>query len=260
MTTPPTMEDQLHLFSAGSMNNDKFKNLWVQGAALFIPQLNRLLDLADAPFNVVSIDEFQNNCIELGNTFVRNRTDKAGYHYHILYSYIINRLGGQNAKINLLEIGMGTNNEDLVSSMGWNGRPGASLYAFREYLPNAMLYGCDIDRAILVDSERIKTCYVDQMDATTFDQMVQYFGESTKYDLIIDDGLHSMGANFNTLLFALEHVADNGWIVIEDIQTHHRTNWRAIDYIMNSELMKTRFETFRVQSSGGFMYVVHKIG
>jgi hypothetical protein len=255
------MEDQLHLFSAGSMNNEKFKNLWVQGAAMFIPQLNRLLDFAEAPYDIVSIDHFQNDCAHLGNLFANHRSDKSTTNnYHILYSYIINRLGGPDAKINLLEIGMGTNNQDLVSSMGWDGRPGASLYAFRDYLPNAAVYGCDIDRAILVDSERIKTCYVDQMDAATFDQMSRYFGESIKYDLIIDDGLHSIGANFNTLLFALERVADNGWIVIEDIEVKHRTNWRAIDFIMNSDSMKTRFETFRVQSRCGFMYVVHKVG
>jgi hypothetical protein len=255
------MEDQLHLFSAGSMNNEKFKNLWVQGAAMFIPQLNRLLDFAEAPYDIVSIDHFQNDCAHLGNLFANHRSDKSTSHnYHILYSYIINRLGGPDAKINLLEIGMGTNNQDLVSSMGWDGRPGASLYAFRDYLPNAAIYGCDIDRAILVDSDRIKTCYVDQMDSLTFDKMSRYFGESIKYDLIIDDGLHSIGANFNTLLFALERVTDNGWIVIEDIEVKHRTNWRAIDFIMNSDSMKTRFETFRVQSRCGFMYVVHKVG
>jgi len=243
------------------MNNEKFKNLWVQGAAMFIPQLNRLLDHTGTPFDIVPIEDFQNDCAHLGNLFANHRSDKSTTNnYHILYSYIIQRLGGPQAKINLLEIGMGTNNQDLVSSMGWDGRPGASLYAFRDYLPNAAIYGCDIDRAILVDSDRIKTCYVDQLDTATFDAMSQYFGESVKYDLIIDDGLHSIGANFNTLLFALDHVADDGWIVIEDIERKHRTNWRTIDFIMNSESMKARFETFRVQSRGGFMYVVHKVG
>ena len=117
------MEDQLHLFSAGSMNNEKFKNLWVQGAAMFIPQLNRLLDFAGAPFDVVPIEHFQNDCTHLGNLFASHRSDKSTSHnYHILYSYVINRLGGPQAKINLLEIGMGTNNQDLVSSMGWDGR------------------------------------------------------------------------------------------------------------------------------------------
>ena len=44
---------------------------------------------------------------------------------------------------------MGTNNPNLVSTMGSSGRPGASLYAFKEYLPNAIIYGADIDKDIL---------------------------------------------------------------------------------------------------------------
>jgi hypothetical protein len=36
------MEEELHLFSSGSCNNEKYKNLWVKGASLFIPQLNKL--------------------------------------------------------------------------------------------------------------------------------------------------------------------------------------------------------------------------
>lgn len=87
--------------------------------------------------------------------------------------------------------------------MGSSARPGASLYAFKEYLPNANIYGCDIDKDILFENEGIKTCFVDQLDSTTFENISNSFGK-IKYDLIIDDGLHSIGANLNTLLFALK--------------------------------------------------------
>jgi hypothetical protein len=252
------MEDQLHLFSAGSMNNEAHKYLWVKGAALFIPQLNRLLNFTRHQMNIFQMEHFQNDCTTLGNLFESHRSDKSTTHnYHIKYSYIINQLGGPNAKINLLEIGLGTNNQDLISSMGWNGNPGASLYAFRDYLPNANIYGCDIDRAILFESDRIKTCYVDQMEATTFDGVSEQFGKDIKYDLIIDDGLHSICANLNTLLFALDHVADNGWIVIEDVQKCHITNWNTIDFILSSI---PEFKCYSAQSkSGGYMYIIHKL-
>ena len=66
------------------------------------------------------------------------------------------------------------------------GRPGASLYAFKQYLPNANIYGADIDKNILFNEERINTCYVDQLDIKTFDNIKNTFG-NIKYDLIIVD-------------------------------------------------------------------------
>ena len=52
--------------------------------------------------------------------------------------------------INILEIGLGTNNPILVSTMGSNGRPGASLYSFREYLPKSNIYGADVDKKYFI--------------------------------------------------------------------------------------------------------------
>jgi hypothetical protein len=79
-----------------------------------------------------------------------NKSDKSNpNNYYILYSYIINRLGGRDAHLDTLEIGIGTNNPALVSNMGVNGRPGASLYAFKEYLTNSTIHGADVDKDIL---------------------------------------------------------------------------------------------------------------
>lgn len=50
--------DELHLFSAGSCNDEKYKNLWVKGASLFIPQLNKLLTHTNYKFNIVKIENF----------------------------------------------------------------------------------------------------------------------------------------------------------------------------------------------------------
>ena len=155
------------MFSAGSANDSKNTHLWVKGAALFIPQINKILEETNYKFEIMDIRDFNNsNSINLGNILEKNRSDKSTSHnYHILYSHIFNNIG---ENINILEIGLGTNNPDLVSSMGVNGRPGASLYSFRDYLPNANIYGADIDRDILFESERIKSCFVDQLDITPF--------------------------------------------------------------------------------------------
>ena len=38
--------------------------------------------------------------------------------------------------------------------MGKNGTPGASLKAFKEYLPNTNLYGADVDKDILFERRK----------------------------------------------------------------------------------------------------------
>jgi len=245
--------DILHLFSANSANDELNKDLWLIGASLFIPQINKLLEYTSYEFNILDIENFNNeNVTNLGNILANNQSDKSTCHnYHIMYSFIFNKL---SANINILEIGLGTNNPNLVSTMHSWGRPGASLYAFREYLPNANIYGADIDKDILFESDRIKTCYVDQLDSTSFENISNNFG-NIKYDLIIDDGLHSIGANFNTLLFALNSVNDNGWIVIEDIRIIE--NWKSIDFILNST---NKYKTYIIKTSGSaYLYVINKL-
>jgi len=248
--------EPLYLFSANSANENSCKNLRLVGASLFIPQLNNLLDShSDYDFKIIDIENFQNDCSVLGNIFENNKSDKSTSHnYHIVYSFILNKLG-VNKNLNILEIGLGTNNPSLISTMGSGGRPGASLYSFREYLPNSNIYGCDIDKQILFQSDRIKTCFVDQLKMQTFDDVSKNFG-NIKYDLIIDDGLHSIGANFNTLLFALNNINENGWIVIEDISINHVENWKIIDYVIKNN---NKFKTYIVKTKITYLYLVNRL-
>lgn len=245
--------DAFKLFSAGSANDDKNKDLWVKGASLFLPQINSLTKYTNFTRNIINISEFDNDCDKLGTLYDIYGSDKGRSHnYHIVYSFIFNKLG-VNSKLNVLEIGLGTNNPELVSSMGSDGKPGASLYALRDYLPNASIYGADIDKDILFESERIKTTYVDQLAMNTFDELSKTFG-GIYYDLIIDDGLHSIGANLNTLLFALGRIKTNGWIVIEDI--HIIDNWKAIDCLLSSS---KNFKTYIVKTRIAHLYIVNKL-
>lgn len=251
-------------FGAASMNDTENSHLWVEGATQFIPSLNKLLDKAEVDMPIINVNSFDNdNMYILGDILMNHKSDKSTTHnYNILYSHILNELG-KDKKINLLEIGLGTNNPNLVSSMGVEGRPGASIYAFREYLPNAQIYGADIDKDILFQDDRIKTAFVDQMRPETFQTMLESFGDVPKFDFIIDDGLHSIAANFNTLLFALDNLNVGGWFVVEDIGETMVDNWRVIDNIIKN--MKT-YQTMMVKTTGGyyyqntsFVYVVKKV-
>ena len=68
---------------------------------------------------------------------------------------------------NVFECGLGTNNPELPSSMGTSGQPGASLRVWRDFFPNAMIFGGDIDSDVLFEEHRIKTFYIDQLNPET---------------------------------------------------------------------------------------------
>lgn len=242
-------------FSNCSANDHKNQHLWVKGASILYTQLNSLINFNNYVPNIVNISNYNNeHSNNLAVCLNKYRSDKANSHnYHILYSYIFDKLGRENT-LNLLEIGLGTNNPNLVSSMGNNGNPGASLYAWEEYLPNSNIYGADIDREILFNKGRIITHYVDQMEISTYNKLQENF--NVKYDIIIDDGLHSTAAQFNTLLFALENIKDGGYIIIEDIWKKITDNWYTMDYILRQN---PHFTVQIVEASLSNLFVIHKL-
>jgi hypothetical protein len=122
-------------------------------------------------------------------------SDKSTKHnYHLAYSSILAQK--KNLPIYIFEIGLGTNNIDVMSNMGTYGRPGASLRAFRDMYPEATVFGADIDKRILFSEERIATYFVDQTDMATLNELKNQFA-NIRFDLIIDDGLHNSHANLN---------------------------------------------------------------
>jgi len=177
-------------------------------------------------------------------------SDKATVHdYHLLYGAI---LRDRDAIAKILEIGLGTNNTDIVSNMGENGRPGASLRAFRDFCPSAMIYGADIDRNILFAEERIETRFVDQSDTASLDELSANLPGD--FDLIIDDGLHAPDANLATLRFGMAKVRIGGWVVIEDINPGQAAFWQVV-----AALVPGNFEKFLVKSRHSYLFVVRRL-
>ena len=239
-------------FNAASSNTYENKHLWVLSASIFPNQINNLLKFSNLnKIKIVNINSLKNDPNELKllkSIFDKNKTDKSnGHNYHIIYNYVLNIIG-RNTNINLLEIGIGTNNPSVVSTMGIDGIPGASLRSFKEYLPNSNIFGADIDKDILFTEDRINT--------SSFLKLNNNF-DNIKYDIIIDDGLHSLSANLNTLLFGLENININGWIIIEDICKSQINNWNIIDSILNTN---DKYETFMVDTNmWSWVYVVKRI-
>ncbi|MCW2738724.1 hypothetical protein [Nocardioides sp.] len=176
-------------------------------------------------------------------------SDKSTDHdYHLVYAHILETLPSGSS---VLEVGLGTNNESIVSTMGHHGHPGASLRAFRDYLPTSAVHGADIDREILFTEERITTFWVDQ----TSDASVRALEAQLPDDLhlIVDDGLHSPNANLQVLMLALRVMPVQGWLVIEDIIPAAEDFWRLV-----AAVLPERYETTLVRAKGGDMFVVRR--
>ena len=100
--------------------------------------------------------------------------------------------------------------------MGESGQPGASLRMWRDYFPNAQIVGVDIDADILFEESRITTAQLDQTDPTSIAQFKETQGDS-KFDIIIDDGLHTFNAAKTLFEGFFDLLADDGVYIIEDM-------------------------------------------
>jgi hypothetical protein len=100
--------------------------------------------------------------------------------------------------------------------MGSKGKPGASLRVWRDYFPNALVYGADIDETVLFQEERIQTLSVDQLNPDSIREMWRRAGVGD-FDLMVDDGLHTFEAGRTLFLNSNNKLARNGIYVIEDV-------------------------------------------
>ena len=118
----------------------------------------------------------------------KHGSDKGRAHnYSTVYSALFK--GKYDQPLRILELGLGTNNPALPSTMGVFGVPGASHRGWRELFPHALVYGADIDRGILFQEDRIKTFYCNQLDQSSIRELWSYPDLQAGVDIIIEDGL-----------------------------------------------------------------------
>jgi hypothetical protein len=177
---------------------------------------------------------------DLADLFNKYGSDKSVRHnYHVIYGSLLRR----NEPVSILEIGLGTNNPKVPSTMGIQGKPGAAERAFRDWAPQSMIYGADVDRGILFAEERIQTYFVDQTKPETLEELGK---KLPPLDLVIDDGLHFPSTNMNTINFALPLLKEDGVIVVEDIVTEYLPFWHvavaALSHRIDCELVQMKSE------------------
>ena len=113
----------------------------------------------------------------------------------------------KDQEINILEVGV------------FNGH---STEAFHEFLPKANLYGLDIfvrtKATDLPCYKKDRTDYIkgSSIEPSVTSQIIKKFG-NIKFDIIIDDGLHTPQANKMTFRYLSPFLKEDGVFFIEDV-------------------------------------------
>ena len=136
---------------------------------------------------------------------------KGRHNYTIYYEKLFQPI--KNKINSFCEIGLGTNNPHIKSTMGVNGISCASVKGWERYFPKAQIYGGDIDTNILINQNRIKCFHIDMRSKNSIKDFWKNI--PNKMDIILDDGLHEFDAN--VLLFENSFDKFKYYYIIEDI-------------------------------------------
>ena len=131
---------------------------------------------------------------------VRHGSDKAAHGFCAFYHRLLESRREQVAKA--LEIGVLT---------------GASLRMWRDYLPHAVIHGIDLPGNSIPDEDRLTVHAGDQASRRSLNELVLRTGSD--FDLIVDDGGHTMEQQQVSLGFLFAHLRPGGLYVIEDLHT-----------------------------------------
>lgn len=174
-----------------------------------------------------TLDDYIPYKTDLDKLFLKYGSDKGGFvkskylgwfphSYGNIYDNLFFR--HRNKKLNFLEVGVGSSDMNIKSSLPTNSKTGASLRAFKDYFNKANIFGIDIDPKTMFKENRINTFVVDQTSSNEVKNFFKLIKKS--FFIIIDDGLHDYGANINFFHIAIKYLDKNGYYIIEDINEH----------------------------------------
>ena len=129
-------------------------------------------------------------------------TDKCEFHHGYVEAYdtLFDSVRGHVRRV--LEIGV---------------LKGHSLRMWAAYFPRAQIFGIDIVDSSEHDSERITTFVADQAAREELAVFIESHGAD--FDIIIDDGGHTMEQQQTSFGFLYPHLRPGGLYIIEDIHT-----------------------------------------
>jgi hypothetical protein len=170
------------------------------------------------------------------------KTDKNTVHSYIeLYETLLNKKR-YSAK-NILEVGV---------------QRGGSIRLWHDYFENATIYGLDVNLSYdsILNEPRIKVLLADAYDEKFFKNN---FLEKIQFDMMLDDGPHSLESMIQFIKLYSQVLADDGILIIEDVQS---IEW--LDELRNAvpEYLKQYVVTYDLRDIKGrwddIVFVINK--
>jgi cephalosporin hydroxylase len=186
---------------------------------------------------------------ELCMIMEKNKSDKGNSNIQIAwhnYTQIYTQLFKNLKPKRIFELGLGTNDLNISSNMGVNGRPGASHYGWSEYFPDAKVYGADIDYNCLFSTEKIKTFYCDQTNVSSIENLWKQYELQESFDIIIDDGAHTIESIIVFFENSIHKLQTGGYYIVEDIRNDHMDFWEQMIPQMRSKYLNFQFKMIKI--------------
>jgi hypothetical protein len=109
---------------------------------------------------------------------------------------------------------------------------GNSLRMWRDYFPEAMIYGIDFEPRRLIYENKIKSFFGDQSKVNTISDIVKKFD----CDVFIDDGSHFIDHQINTFNEIWPLLKKEAIYIMEDLHTSYDKY-----YVRNNPILATDF-------------------
>lgn len=155
----------------------------------------------------------------------------------------------RNKKFNLLEMGI----------LG-----GGSLRMWRDYFPNANIYGLDIKESKCFAEERIKCFHGNQNDLS----LLKRITDEIEFDIIIDDAGHDPKAIKVSFDFLFPLLKEKGIYVVEDLWIHYDKDvkdsrepraYSFIEFIKNNVIDRVTYPDWADSSPYNSVHLYDKI-
>jgi hypothetical protein len=194
----------------------KYNNVYEEACATFIMYLliDNKTDIINNLGDTIFFNDIIKPVIKPMATFADNElTDKNTAHSYLdVYDKLLFPI--RKTASNILEVGI-----------YWGG----SIQLWRDYFPNAQIYAVDICSLDFIKKSSIKNDHNISLFTNTNgydDTFIQtsFVNKNIKFDMILDDGPHSLQSNIDVIVKYLPLLSENGIMIIEDIQNFQWIN------------------------------------
>ena len=146
----------------------------------------------------------------LAELFTKYGTDKGIWGYTEYYAKL---MGPRRHNVKrVLEIGI-CGHRDIPNTV-----VGASLFVWRDFFPNADIYGIDNDgRFVFNDQHRIHTALADAYDPYQLIKAIDGFGAAEPFDMIVDDAVHDPLPQIKLMNMLAPTLRREGYYFMEDV-------------------------------------------